>query len=303
MERTTRRPLGIRFLASVVFLVAAMLPAAAGSTAYDKGMLWRISAPGIPASYVFGTFHSAEPTLATLSPALQKVLGQVDRVMIEVVSSPETTREMATAVLLTDGRRLSDIVGPDRFRRVVEAGARYGIPAENLDLLQPWGVMGILSIPVSELKRQAQGQTLDRLIESTATERGIPVLGIETADEQLAALSGNSEADQLAMLDAVLDQGPRIEDSFEQLRQAYLAGDLGRLNELAMQDAGSTPPEVVERYYRRLLQDRNYRMAERIGPHIANGNTLVAVGALHLHGDEGLPALLARAGYDVSPVQ
>lgn len=299
-----RRPGRLLWCAAIVLLAATTQPTRAAETsAFDSGLLWRVDMPGVPASYIFGTFHSADPALATPPPALRKVLDQADRVMVEVVSDPENMRTMGLAMLLTDGRRLSDIAGPDRFRRVVETGARYGIPAESLETLKPWGAMGIFSIPPSELRRQAGGETLDRVIESLAGERGIPVLGIETAEEQVAALAGNSEADQLAMLDAVLEQGPRIEDSFDRLRRTYFAGDLAGLYELAMQDTESTPDAVVERYYQRLLWDRNRRMVERILPYLAEGNTLVAIGALHLYGEDGVPGLLAQRGYEVSPIE
>lgn len=300
--KAARRSLPTLWLAAAL-LFAAILPAAAGSAAYDKGLLWRVSAPGVPASYIYGTFHSADSVLATPPPALRNILDRADRVMIEVVSDPATTRKVGMSMMLTDGRRLSDIAGPARFARVVEAGARYGIPADNLEVLKPWGAMGIFSIPPAELKRQAGGRTLDQIIEITANERGIPVLGIETAAEQIAALAGNSEADQLALLDAVLDQGARIDDSFARLRRAYLVGDLARLYAIAMEDAGSAPAAVVDRYYKGLLWDRNYRMVERILPHLAKGNTLVAIGALHLYGDEGVPGLLAQRGYEVSAVE
>lgn len=289
--------------AAIVFLAMAIPPAAAGKSAFDQGLLWRVSPPGVPASYIVGTVHSADPVLATPSPALRDILDRADRVMIEVVANPENRQKLAMAMLLTDGRRLGDIIGPERFQRVVEAGARYGIPAENLSKLKPLGALGIFSIPPSELKRQASGPSLDQVVANAASNRDIPVLGIETAEEQVAALAGGSESDLLVMLDAALDQSAQIEDSFKELRRIYLAGDLAGLYNLAMKDAGPDTAAVVERYYKRLLWDRNRRMAERIVPHIEKGNTLIAVGALHLYGDDGVPGLLAQAGYEVSVVE
>lgn len=299
-----RQPVRTLLLAAAL-LFASILPAAAAEdSGFGKGLLWRVSMPGVPASYIFGTFHSADPALATPSPAVRKVLDRVDRVMIEVVSSPGDDEQKWRATFLTDGRRLSDITGPERFRQVVEVGARYGIPAENLESLRPWGATGVFSIPPSELQRQAGGgETLDAVIVNIAKQRGIPVFGIETAAEQIAAFAGDSEADQLVMLYAVLDSNARIEVSFKKLKQAYLAGDLARLHDLAYEDTGSAPIDVVDRFFQRLIWDRNHRMVERVLPHLAEGNILVAVGALHLYGDKGLPGLLAQRGYDVSPVR
>jgi uncharacterized protein YbaP (TraB family) len=52
----------------------------------------------------------------------------------------------------------------------------------------------------------------------------------------------------------------------------------------------------------RLLYDRNTRMLERMQPQLKAGNSFVAVGALHLYGDKGLLAQLAREGYKVTRV-
>jgi uncharacterized protein YbaP (TraB family) len=44
-------------------------------------------------------------------------------------------------------------------------------------------------------------------------------------------------------------------------------------------------------------------MAERVTGLLDQGNALIAVGALHLPGDEGVLALLEQAGYFVSAVE
>ena len=54
--------------------------------------------------------------------------------------------------------------------------------------------------------------------------------------------------------------------------------------------------------FRSLLVERNLRMVGRMQPLLAAGNTFVAVGALHLYGEQGILNLLRRAGYRVSRI-
>ena len=53
----------------------------------------------------------------------------------------------------------------------------------------------------------------------------------------------------------------------------------------------------------RVVTLRNHVMAERAGPILDRGNAFIAVGALHLPGEQGLVALLTQAGYTVSAVR
>jgi hypothetical protein len=43
-------------------------------------------------------------------------------------------------------------------------------------------------------------------------------------------------------------------------------------------------------------------MAQRIIPYLEQGNSFIAVGALHLAGPRGILALLRQSGYTTAPV-
>jgi uncharacterized protein YbaP (TraB family) len=61
--------------------------------------------------------------------------------------------------------------------------------------------------------------------------------------------------------------------------------------------------EAERQLYARVVDGRNPGMAEAIARQLRQGRSLfVAVGALHLVGPQGLPALLAAQGFQVQPV-
>ena len=52
-----------------------------------------------------------------------------------------------------------------------------------------------------------------------------------------------------------------------------------------------------------MVNARNHTMAERALPLLEEGGAFIAVGALHLPGEEGLAALLSAKGFTVTAVQ
>jgi uncharacterized protein YbaP (TraB family) len=51
-----------------------------------------------------------------------------------------------------------------------------------------------------------------------------------------------------------------------------------------------------------LINRRNRLMVERMATRLAEGNAFIAVGALHLPGDQGILHLLELQGYQVRPL-
>ena len=71
------------------------------------------------------------------------------------------------------------------------------------------------------------------------------------------------------------------------------------VNEAAM---ASGDQHLAREFQRRLIVDRNQRMAERMEPWLKQGGAFIAVGALHLPGEQGLIRLLRQRGYSVRVV-
>jgi len=306
MTRRFGRYAGLHLIQAALFFSAlAFLAApAAAQEPYSQGRLWMVEAPDVAPSYLVGTMHSADPAIATPWPALARVLDGVDSITVELVLDDAATATMGQAMVLNDGRTLGDIAGPERMARIEAVGANYGMPPEVLQRLWPWAVSMVFSVPPSELQRQAAGEPmLDNALREHGEARGIAIYGIETVEEQIAVFADYSEADQLALLDLTLDMHPQVETEFNKMRNAWLAGDLGGLYDAAMDLPATDSFGLVENFITRLVQERNYRMAERITPLLDQGNALVAIGALHLPGEEGLLSLLAQAGYVVSAVE
>lgn len=289
------------FMLLPVVVVGA--PAAAKDVGYTHGLLWRIEAAGAAPSHLFGTMHSTAPEIAAPTAALQRILDDADSLTIEVVLDDAANTIMGQAMLLPEGRRLGDIAGPELWRRVAETGARYGVPAEFLQRFQPWAVQMIFSLPPAEMRRQSEGGAyLDKVLQMRATERGIPVYGLETIDEQIAALADLPQDEQLALLDAAMTLNADIDAIFEDLKRLYLAQDLAGMYGMTRQMTGGAPPDLIDAFIERLIRDRNRRMADRMADRLAEGDALIAIGALHLYGDDGVPALLAARGYTVTRV-
>jgi uncharacterized protein YbaP (TraB family) len=89
--------------------------------------------------------HSADPAVATPWPALAHVMDAVDSVTVELVLDDEATKAMGQAMVLTDGRVLGDIAGPDRMAHIEAVGAMYGMPPEALQQFRPWAVNMLFS--------------------------------------------------------------------------------------------------------------------------------------------------------------
>ena len=292
--RLRRLDPSVVFAVVLFFLMAAFAQA---GTDTSHGLLWEVSKPGAPSSHLFGTIHSEDPQVVQLARPVQEAFAASRSVILEMLLDLDAMMYSSTAMLMTDGRTLSDLVGDALFRQAALAIRSRGIPEVVLERMKPWAVAVTLSMPVPET-----GQVLDMVLYQDALQSGKQVYGLETIREQLDVFELMPEADQVELLRDALASFPEIDAMHAELLAAYRQRDLAGLmaiNEASMR-AGNQ--RLAEDFQQRLIIDRNFRMYERMQQYLQQGKAFVAVGALHLPGKDGLLQLLEQGGYTIRRV-
>ncbi|PLY17156.1 MAG: TraB/GumN family protein [Sedimenticola sp.] len=264
---------------------------------YSSGLLFQIHKPGTEQSYLFGTMHSEDRRVLELAKPVLDTLERTRRLVLEMRLDPEAMLTSMTAMILSDGRELQQILGQALYDETRIAAENIGIPEVALRKFKPWAVATLLSLPTSNT-----GLFLDAMLYQEAIAGGMEVIGLENAQEQLAVFEGIPEADQVILLKSTLEHLDQIPDTLDDLLDAYLARDLKKLVDLSNSLQGESDQRVMQAFQQAVVTDRNIRMVQRLIPIIADAPAVIAVGALHLPGDEGLLALLRKQGFTVEKV-
>jgi uncharacterized protein YbaP (TraB family) len=290
---------GTRFAAAALaFLVLAWtLPATAQR--FDQGLLWRIEGSGAPVSHIFGTVHVSDKRVTQLPSAVTRALGDARSLSIEIGFEPSNIMALASRMVFLDGRDLAGAVGQELYEKTAVLTGKLGIPEPALRLFKPWAIALLLSVP-----QQNPEEVLDHILASVARAQGKPVHELETVEEQVGVFGGMQESDQVALLRRAVENYEHMPRAINEVIDAYLAGDLAAMSRIGEEMAGgSADMKRLNRIItRRLLDERNVRMAERMHARLKEGSAFMAIGALHLHGERGVLAELERRGWRVTRV-
>lgn len=273
------------------------------------GKFYTIEKPGLPPSFLFGTMHMTDPRVLAIGPAPTKALGNARRIVIETTDVLDQAKTYGAMLGRPDlmnlpaGKTLGDYMTP-AVRAEAEAGlAELGIPFQSIETLQPWFFSAAMLLPACEVERAAAGATvLDVSLAETGKAASKPVVGIETAVEQLEAMASLSMTLQVDSLVATLNLKRRMPDVFETMIALYLDGRIGLITPVTesvmpLDAVSAASVKAYAEFEERIVVRRNNVMAERLAPFLKEGGNFIAVGALHLPGKEGLVELLRAEGY------
>lgn len=280
-----------------LFIILAFAATSVNAGRFDRGLLWKVATPAGKTSYLFGTIHLEDSRVTNLPAPVQQAFDASPRITLEITMDPAALINMSLAMMLTDGRDLQTIIGEALYKRSVQAMQSYGMPALVVAQMKPWAVATTLITP-----RPKTGVVLDMKLYQQATSAGKKVDGLETYTEQLDVFDQMDEKLQIEMLEDTLDHLSEISAMYKEMLQVYLDRDLGKMVTMNDRYMKMSDPELSARFNERVIVDRNHRMAERMESRLKEGGAFIAVGALHLPGDEGLLNLLSQRGYRLSRV-
>ena len=279
------------FLA-VLFLFPAVLSAAG-----DEAIYWSIMDGDRQAGFLLGTIHSEDPRVVDFPESFLKQLRSNQVFAMEMVPDLPTLKKLNEYMRYQDGTSLVSHVGPERFAQVSELlSSHYQVPADWLDSMKVWAVVMTLSVPPPRT-----GFFMDFSLSLRASGSGLRVVGLETLDQQLAFLEDMPAVQQLELLDQALAEHDRVRELHDRMVDGYLAGDLQALKKEAEELMDQLTPETKTYFIEQGVDARNHRMLASILPLLAESTVFVAVGALHLPGDQGLVSLLRKNGYILKP--
>ena len=249
--------------------------------------------------HLFGTLHLLPEGLEWMSDDIRQKLGRTQRIYMEL-SPDEITPEKSMAALnefgllpagTTLAARLSEPVH-GKLQRYLEA---EGMHKAMYDQMRPWLVA--ITISLREFDKQGLDETLgsESILRKHAADHAVEIRGLETMRLQLSLFASLPPEREEAFLEITLDQIGAVDSMTDEMTRSWVNGDEARL-EAVLLDSFGDMPELAER----MLYQRNRNWVPQIKEVMAEpGVFFIAVGAGHLLGDQGVPALLEQAGYQV----
>lgn len=283
----------LRLLAGAALALAACAPAAA------EPPVWRVKGANGAEVTLFGSVHLLQEATRWRSARVDALLAGADRVMFEIPMDPAAQASASGKLLalgrLPEGETLRPMMSATGRARLEKLAGELNLPVATLDAMQPW----LAEVLVSVTWFTKAGARIDLGVEQQIDRSAPPnaVRGaFETIDDQLAALSGGAQADQVRALEETLEEIETDPQGFSRLAEAWARGDTGVIEREGLDELRRDVPAA----YARLVVDRNRRWVKEIEAMIRRpGKTFAVVGVGHLVGPDSVPALLRRDGVTV----
>jgi uncharacterized protein YbaP (TraB family) len=265
--------------------------------AVDHALFWSIHKGGVAAGYLLGTIHSEDPRVLEFSDEFIGRLNSNDVFAMELVPDLPTLARLTEYMHYPPGQSLEAVIGVDRFKDLSSALSSYSVPQEFISRMKPWAAMMTLSTPPPRT-----GFFMDLSLSLRASGAGLKVVGLETLEQQLSFLENMPEAMQFSLLDQAIAEFERVDEVHQKMVDVYLHNDLVELQALTDEQLRAVGKEASDYFIASGIDARNLRMVESLVPQLEKNRVFVAIGALHLPGENGLINLLRRQGFDLNPI-
>lgn len=282
-------------------LVAALaLAACAQQPAAARPALWLVEGPGGQQAWLFGTIHALSRPYDWKSEKIAAALAQSDRLILEVADVGNDAATARVFAQLAQGGThppLAERVAPQDRDELARELTSDEIGPGSLDRYDTWAAALMIAQAQARHDRQDSGNGIDRAL---AADYPRPIGELEGAELQLAIFDALPEAQQRALLRSVIEEDPSQRGAkVRALEQAWASGDLAELAKVSAADTFGDPMLRDA-----LLVGRNRNWTIRLIAMLSSkARPFVAVGAAHLAGPDGLPAMLEARGYKVTRLQ
>lgn len=277
-------------------------PTADGSAYRLKNILyWKVQAanPAVKPSYLVGTVHLNLADGYVWPDAFNQALSQSTALYLE--ANTQELEDNPQAVLektLDPEQKLVQALENAQLSTLTERLSSLGLPPSVIPVLQAWYINILLSTPPAEAIRDPNS-IMDNTLRDQAIAAQVPVKYLEKAFDQLDMMASIPFEEHLRLIQETLSKpAQNTAQEIQDTVQLYNTGDL----EAMRQSLNDLKTESLPLYTQTIVT-RNQQWLKTLQPVLASQSAVVAVGSLHLLGDDGLIAQLKAAGFTVEQVE
>jgi len=283
----------VKRLLTALVMAAAVVPASAQTT--ENSMLWKIEGDGIKDAYLFGTIHLLPQSEFELKQRVIDALDDSKVLVLEIdMSDPAMQGKMMQKAPMKGGETLDNLLDESTLQEL-DKMLQESIGA-NVAFMNGWKPFIVSSFLIGRLI-EGQPASFELSLVQAAKKREMPVMAMETLEDQMAIFDRvpyQSQADDLAEM---VNEEPKIKKLYAEMVAAYKAENLDKLYKMLTEYMDDPKERDM------LLGERNRKWVPLFSDMAAGQEIFVGVGAGHLPGDDGMIALLRKAGYTVTAVK
>ncbi len=261
----------------------------------SSSLLWKLQGKDIKKpSYLFGTIHMI-PSKDYFEPAgMQEAFNQSELLVGEMDMSDMTsmTMEMMANLKMKGDTTLDMLLSKEDYKKINDK--LVSTIGMGLDFMKTFKPM-ILSTMMMQGITKEESKSYELELLEKAKNKGIPMAGLETLQEQMSFLDALPYTYQAKELVKMLDQDSD-DGEFQKMVDIYKTQNLDAMVDMIKEQGESSAMEDI------LLNNRNKNWIAKIEKFASEKPTFFAVGAGHLGGPKGIIALLKEQGYSVTPV-
>lgn len=282
-----------------LFLLALFswsLPAFSQQAATNS-IFWEVSGNELQEpSYLFGTFHLEGNDFVDSLTLVMEKFNQAKTYAGEIIFDRSMQSKLTPYIILKDST-LEMILGTTAF----DSTAKWFNELTGMDLAiynatHPVVVQMVLLTALQHKIYKDTSEPMDIYFQRLAADKK-KLVGLETLDQQMNILFNSKTLKQNGeQLIDLVNNKEQVRDSLIRMNILYDHQDLDQLHTMMRSEKHYAQRDTE------ILFDRNLAWLQKLLELFREQSTFVAVGALHLPGEEGLINLLRQHGYIVTPL-
>lgn len=269
-----------------------------------KNFIWKATR-GQNTVYLVATMHLVPKGYKLISDKLESVIGETDGIAVEYnlidhVNVSKVQREGQSKIVLTGGD-IEKMLSNSELEKLKSILSDYNINYDQVKKYSPFGIFSAIDQRIWSIAK-CNSPGLDVALLNRYQKDGKRIEELEGVDFQLDMLDKAYTVETLKHYINWYHEGANREqvDEFCKTFEAYINTDLKSIEKLGEWNSEGLN---TEEYYNIVLKDRNISMTNKIDKLACSGEVyLVAVGAFHFTGENGIIKKLEEVGYKVEAV-